>query len=154
MPGFSSAILSFNTSDNAGQANSGAVLATLNINLLSSTPSRRSGVRVPLCTIGATTDLTGQSISSFVRAGSQGGIPVGAVFRLSISTADGSEVTVATIDGSTNGVGQRTAWRNLSGEVPPGRVAEAAAFVAISLELPGTFNFLHGFDIDDILVGD
>ena len=74
-----------------------------------------------------------------MQAGSQGGVPEGALFRLSLSDALGTEVSVATVDASTNGIGQQTPYRPLTGIVPNAAVARQAVFLLISLELGGTF---------------
>jgi hypothetical protein len=120
---------------------------------------RRVGLRLPLCAILATgargtTDLVGQTVSALVMAGSQGGVPAGALFRLSLADASGVEVTLATLDASTNGVGQQTGWRSLSAPVPDNVTARQASFAIISLELGGMVIFGGSLAIDNVQVGD
>lgn len=131
------------------------LVATARATIFANSPSRRVAITTQICLSGGTTDLAGQTISALARAGSQGGIPAGSTFTLSLSGLAGADVVVATANASTDGVGQLTEFRRLSGVVPENAaLASGAAFAHLTLEIPGTFQFSMNFDVDDVRIGD
>lgn len=136
-----------------GDAN--GFVATARATIFTNSPSRRVAITLPICLAGGTTDLTGRTITALARAGSQGGIPAGSTFLLSLSGLVGPDVVIATTNASTNGVGQLTEFRTLAGVVPTApELVGGAAFAHLTLEVPGTFQFSMNFDVDDIRLGD